>query len=58
MKVITRLLRALSLVTGTRSGRSIVYSLYDNHVAHVLDEATYHIEHLRLGVRDAPPATA
>jgi ArsR family transcriptional regulator, nickel/cobalt-responsive transcriptional repressor len=47
-----RLLRALSLVTGTRSGRSIVYSLFDNHVAQLLDEAVYHIEHLRLGIRD------
>ncbi|WP_030411370.1 ArsR/SmtB family transcription factor [Streptomyces sp. NRRL S-1448] len=47
-----RLLRALSLVTGRRTGRSIVYSLYDNHVAQLLDEAVYHIEHLRLGVRD------
>jgi DNA-binding transcriptional ArsR family regulator len=53
-----RLLRALSLVTGTRTGRSIVYSLYDNHVAQLLDEAVYHIEHLRLGVRDTPSATA
>lgn len=53
-----RLLRALSLVTGKRSGRSIVYSLYDNHVAQLLDEAVYHIEHLRLGVRDTPQATA
>jgi DNA-binding transcriptional ArsR family regulator len=49
-----RLLRVLSLVTGTRAGRSIVYSLYDNHVAQLLDEAVYHIEHLRLGVRDTP----
>ncbi|MFF4285739.1 ArsR/SmtB family transcription factor [Streptomyces sp. NPDC001633] len=47
-----RLLRALSLVTGRRTGRSIVYSLYDNHVAQLLDEAVYHIEHLRLGVSD------
>jgi ArsR family transcriptional regulator, nickel/cobalt-responsive transcriptional repressor len=47
-----RLLRALGLVTGTRTGRSIVYSLYDTHVAQLLDEAVYHIEHLRLGVRD------
>ncbi|HEX4703975.1 MAG TPA: metalloregulator ArsR/SmtB family transcription factor [Pseudonocardiaceae bacterium] len=49
-----RLLRALGLVTGTRHGRSIVYRLYDNHVAMLLDEAVYHIEHLRLGVRDEP----
>ncbi|MDG3010733.1 winged helix-turn-helix transcriptional regulator [Rhodococcus sp. D2-41] len=47
-----RLLRALGLVTGTRSGRSIVYSLYDNHVAELLDHAVYHIEHLRLGLHD------
>jgi ArsR family transcriptional regulator, nickel/cobalt-responsive transcriptional repressor len=48
-----RLLRALGLVTGTRTGRSVVYSLYDRHVAQLLDEAVYHIEHLRLGARDA-----
>jgi len=47
-----RLLRNLGLVTGTRHGRSIVYSLYDNHVAQLLDEAVYHIEHLRLGLSD------
>jgi DNA-binding transcriptional ArsR family regulator len=47
-----RLLRALGLVTGTRQGRSIVYSLYDNHVAMLLDEAVYHIEHLGLGATD------
>ncbi|NKY59102.1 ArsR/SmtB family transcription factor [Nocardia flavorosea] len=47
-----RLLRNLGLVTGTRSGRSIVYGLYDNHVAQLLDEAIYHSEHLRLGLSD------
>ena len=47
-----RLLRNLGLVIGTRSGRSIVYSLYDNHVAQLLDEAVYHSEHLRLGLAD------
>ena len=47
-----RLLRNLGLVTGTRSGRSIVYSLYDNHVAQLLDEAIYHSEHLRLGLSE------
>ncbi|MFD5326228.1 ArsR/SmtB family transcription factor [Streptomyces sp. NPDC127092] len=52
-----RLLRALGLVTGVRQGRRIEYSLYDNHVAQLLDEAVYHIEHLRLGARDAARAT-
>jgi ArsR family transcriptional regulator, nickel/cobalt-responsive transcriptional repressor len=46
-----RLLRNLDLVVGTRAGRSIVYSLYDNHVA------IYHSEHRRLGVADKPGAT-
>ncbi|MFJ9369765.1 ArsR/SmtB family transcription factor [Nocardia sp. NPDC101769] len=49
-----RLLRNLGLVVGTRTGRSIVYSLYDNHVAQLLDEAIYHSEHLRLGLTDRP----
>jgi ArsR family transcriptional regulator, nickel/cobalt-responsive transcriptional repressor len=49
-----RLLRNLGLVTGARTGRSIVYSLYDNHVAQLLDEAVYHSEHLRLGLTDQP----
>ena len=49
-----RLLRNLGLVTGTRSGKNIVYALYDNHVAALLDEDVYHIEHLRLGIADAP----
>jgi hypothetical protein len=44
--------RALELVTGTRTGRSIAYSLCDNHIAELLDAAVYHIEHVRLGVRD------
>ncbi|MCX2729890.1 metalloregulator ArsR/SmtB family transcription factor [Saccharopolyspora sp. NFXS83] len=45
-----RLLRSLGLVSGSRTGRSVVYSLYDDHVAQLLDEAVYHIEHLRLGL--------
>lgn len=53
-----RLLRNLDLVVGTRKGRSVVYSLYDNHVAELLDQALYHVEHLRLGLSDAPAAEA
>ena len=47
-----RLLRAMGLVTMERNGRSITYSLYDSHVASLLDEAVYHAEHLRLGDTD------
>lgn len=53
-----RLLRNLGLVAGAREGRSVVYSLYDNHVAQLLDEAVYHSEHLHLGIPDRPADTA
>ncbi|MFF4398691.1 ArsR/SmtB family transcription factor [Streptomyces sp. NPDC001480] len=49
-----RLLRNLGLVTGERRGRSVIYALYDSHVAELLGQALYHVEHLRLGLRDAP----
>ncbi|WP_354395277.1 ArsR/SmtB family transcription factor [Streptomyces atratus] len=49
-----RLLRDLGLVTGTRRGRSVVYTLHDDHVAALLDQALYHAKHLRLGLIDAP----
>jgi DNA-binding transcriptional ArsR family regulator len=42
-----RLLRNLGLVAGKRTGKRIIYGLYDNHVAMLLDEAVYHSEHLR-----------
>jgi len=53
-----RLLRALGLVTTIRKGRTVVYSLYDNHVAMLLDEAVYHIEHIGRGITDEPAVTA
>ena len=49
-----RLLRTMGLVATQRNGRSIVYSLYDTHVAMLLDEAVYHAEHLRLGAAERP----
>ncbi|WP_258563385.1 ArsR/SmtB family transcription factor [Streptomyces phytophilus] len=51
-----RVLRTLGLITGTRRGRSVVYALHDNHVAELLDQALYHVEHLHLGVTDTPDA--
>ena len=52
-----RLLKNLGLVIGERHGRSIVYALYDDHVAELLDQAIFHVEHLRLGLADAPVAS-
>jgi DNA-binding transcriptional ArsR family regulator len=44
-----RILRHLGLVVGERRGRSVIYALHDSHVADLLDQAVFHIEHLRLG---------
>jgi DNA-binding transcriptional ArsR family regulator len=44
-----RVLRHLGLVVGVRRGRHVVYALHDSHVADLLDQAVFHIEHLRLG---------
>lgn len=49
-----RLLKNLGLVSGERHGRSIVYALYDHHVSELLDQAVFHVEHLRLGLTDRP----
>ncbi|WP_026461178.1 ArsR/SmtB family transcription factor [Schaalia suimastitidis] len=38
-----RALREVHLVTGTRSGKEVVYSLADHHVAHVVGDAYTHV---------------
>lgn len=43
-----RILRHLGLVIGERDGRRVVYSLHDEHVGSLLEEAMSHVEHLRL----------
>ena len=53
-----RLLRNLGLVTATRAGQRIVYDLHDHHVAMLLEQAIFHSEHLRLGLRDPVMARA
>jgi DNA-binding transcriptional ArsR family regulator len=55
-----RVLRHLGLVVGERHGRRVVYELHDDHVAALVDEAVYHVEHLRLAFRgrSAPAAGA
>ncbi len=37
-------------MTGERDGRRVNYSLYDHHVAQLLEQAMSHVEHLRLGL--------
>lgn len=43
-----RLLRHLRLVTGSREGRAVIYSLHDEHVGQLLEQAISHVEHLQL----------
>jgi ArsR family transcriptional regulator, nickel/cobalt-responsive transcriptional repressor len=54
-----RLLRHLGFVVGRRDGRHVVYDLHDDHVAHLLDEAISHVEHVQLGLagRSRQPVT-
>jgi DNA-binding transcriptional ArsR family regulator len=53
-----RLLRHLGLVIGERRGRKIVYALHDTYVADLLDQAVYHIEHVRLGFPERTEAAS
>jgi DNA-binding transcriptional ArsR family regulator len=53
-----RLLRDAGLVVGERQGRRVVYSLYDEHVASLIDQAVWHVDHLRMGASKAKQATA
>lgn len=45
-----RQLRYLGLVIGKRQGRQVIYELHDAHVAELLDQAVFHVQHL--GLRD------
>ena len=47
-----RILRHLGLVTGERDGRRVNYSMHDEHVGQLLEQAMSHVEHLRLGIAD------
>jgi DNA-binding transcriptional ArsR family regulator len=53
-----RVLRHLGWVAGERQGRRIVYALHDDHVAELLDQSMFHIEHLRLAAAQPRMADA
>ncbi len=53
-----RLLREIGLVVGERHGRRVVYSLYDEHVVELIDQAIGHVEHLGLGAAKVPTRRA
>ena len=41
-----RTLRYLRFVVGRRNGRQVVYELHDDHVAELLDQVIFHVQHL------------
>ncbi|MGI8578975.1 MAG: ArsR/SmtB family transcription factor [Solirubrobacteraceae bacterium] len=47
-----RSLRQLGLVIGERRGKQVFYALHDSHVAELLDQAIFHVQHLTLGARE------
>lgn len=47
-----RVLRHLGFVVRRRDGRHVVYDLHDDHVAHLLDEAVSHVQHVQLGLAE------
>jgi DNA-binding transcriptional ArsR family regulator len=53
-----RQLRHLGLVVGERRGKHVIYDLHDPHVAELLDQAVFHVQHLRLGAGQAIGAEA
>ncbi|MER0242448.1 metalloregulator ArsR/SmtB family transcription factor [Streptomyces sp. HSW2009] len=42
-----RMLRHLGLVAGHRDGRRVLYSLHDDHVATLIEQALSHVDHHR-----------
>lgn len=53
-----RLLRTMGLVESERRGRHVVYSLFDDHVSELIDQAIYHAEHLRLAASEGAGSPA
>ncbi|NEN78231.1 winged helix-turn-helix transcriptional regulator [Nocardioides zeae] len=41
-----RLLRTMGLVESERRGRHVIYTLFDNHLSELIDQAIFHAEHL------------
>ncbi|WP_354700501.1 HTH-type transcriptional regulator NmtR [Paraconexibacter sp. AEG42_29] len=53
-----RTLRQLGFVVGERDGRRVIYSLHDSHVAELLDQAIFHVQHLSHAAADLGAAAS
>jgi DNA-binding transcriptional ArsR family regulator len=47
-----RQLRHLGLVIGERRGKQVIYGLHDAHVGELLDQAVFHLQHVKLGAAE------
>lgn len=47
-----RSLRQVGLVVGERRGKQVIYGLHDSHVAELIDQAIFHVQHLDLGAAE------
>ena len=47
-----RSLRHLGLVVGERRGKQVIYGLHDTHVAELLDQAIFHVQHRTIGLAE------
>lgn len=45
-----RSLRQLGFVVGAREGKRVIYALHDSHVAELLGQAIFHVQHLTVHV--------
>ncbi|WP_217924517.1 ArsR/SmtB family transcription factor [Miltoncostaea oceani] len=52
-----RMLRHMGWVTRQRQGRQMIYALHDDHVADLLAQAVFHLEHVRTGQAGVPDVT-
>lgn len=50
-----RQLRHLGMVVGERRGKQVIYGLHDPHVAELIDQAVFHVDHVRSGVAEPIP---
>jgi ArsR family transcriptional regulator, nickel/cobalt-responsive transcriptional repressor len=53
-----RMLRHMGWVTRQRQGRQMIYALHDDHVADLLAQALFHLDHVRTGQAAVPDVAA
>lgn len=50
-----RELRHVGFVVGERRGKQVIYGLHDSHVAELLEQTVFHVQHRQLGISETVP---